>query len=55
MQDHVGLINHAFLHWLTIHTNALTLVFVLSSVCKMCGEEFVNRLKRQNNNVSKEG
>ena len=48
MQDHAGLINRAFLHGLTTHTDGLSVVFFPSSACKACGEEFVNRTKLHN-------
>ena len=51
----MGSTNRAVLHGLTRHTDALSMVFLPSSVCEVCGEEFVNRIKLHNNNLSKEG
>ena len=42
MRDRVGSNKRAFLHGLTTRTDGLSMVFPLS-ICKACGEEFVNR------------
>ena len=55
MQDHVGLSNRSFRHGLTTRTDGLSVVFFSLSVCKACGEEFVNLKRLHNHNLSEEG
>ena len=53
MQVRVGSTDRAFLHGLITSTDGLTVVVFPPSVCKACGEEFVNRAKLRCQNCQK--